>query len=221
MTYYIVLNPVNLGVDLRLGISLIQLMLNFAHLQNTYLIERPSRNLLSKSLIGRLNLLARRSSSQPSTPLNLSIKPRIFKQLRRPNNSKPRRVPRLHSRNKRQLLPNRKRVLHTLNFVLGVIRIRSPRRANNRRQQRAIIPQRLSHSSGERDGLAALAVALEEVLDIRSNGIWAWHEHDVVVFRGAEGIVVEVVDYKAGAVGWEVDVEFEEEGYEGRGRGMG
>lgn len=42
-----------------------------------------------------------------------------------------------------------------------------------------------------------------------------------MVFRGAEGIVVEVVDYKAGAVGWEVDVEFEEEGYEGRGRGMG
>lgn len=60
-----------------------------------------------------------------------------------------------------------------------------------------------------------LAVLVEEVLDAGAGGLGGGDGEDVVLLGGADGVVIEVVDDKAGAVGGEGDVKLGQEAHDG------
>jgi hypothetical protein len=74
----------------------------------------------------------------------------------------------------------------------------------------------LANSSRESNVLTTLAISFEEVPNVWSYRIWSWNKNNIMLLRGADGIVVEMVDYKGIAVRRKMDIEFEEERNESR-----
>jgi hypothetical protein len=68
----------------------------------------------------------------------------------------------------------------------------------------------LSDTSWESNDFSTLAIALEEVLYIRSKSVWSGNENHIMFFCGAQFIIVEVVHNEGIAVGRKMDIEFEE-----------
>lgn len=129
-TYHVVLDPIDGGVRLVGPASLVEVMLNPVHPQNTNLMERPARNSLGKLPVPSLDLLA-------TTLLHLGIEPLILQHLSRTKHGKPGRVPRLHGRNQAKLLARSKQLgrVHTSKMLLGVIKVSRPWRTENGRQE--------------------------------------------------------------------------------------
>lgn len=75
----------------------------------------------------------------------------------------------------------------------------------------------VSDAARDGDELCGLFFGREVRLDALLNGLGRGDEEYVVLLGGGGGVVVEVVDYEAGAVGGEDDVELGEEGDDGRG----
>jgi hypothetical protein len=72
----------------------------------------------------------------------------------------------------------------------------------------------LSDTSWESNDFSPLAISLEEVLYIRSKGVWSGNENHIMFFCGAQFIKVEMIHYEGIAIGRKMDIEFEEKWYE-------
>ena len=69
----------------------------------------------------------------------------------------------------------------------------------------------MSNSSWESNNFSTIAIALEKVLNIWSQRIRTWEKNDIVLLRGTQYIIVEVINHERVSVCREMDIEFEEE----------
>jgi hypothetical protein len=114
----------------------------------------------------------------------------------------------LHSRDNVQLGASRLDVLSCGNPLLRVVSVRSVRGPQNGCDERALATQSLgSHARQGQDTLA-----IEECLDIGTEGAGTLEEENVVLLGGRDGVVIEMVNDDGRTVVREVDIEFEEEG---------
>lgn len=111
-------------------------------------------------------------------------------------------------------------ILDTLDILLRIVAVGRTGRAQDRGEKGAIIAQSLAYTSWESNWLGVLALLFEVVADILAQWVWLRNEDNIVLLRGSQGIVVEVVNDEGVAVGGEVDIEFEEERNEGGGSGI-
>lgn len=203
-TYHIVLDPVDLGV--RLGRLLVEAVLNPVDLQHADLLERPAGDRLGELAV------AGRAVGLVAGPAHLCVEPLVLQHLGRADEGEAGRVACLHRRHQAQLLAGGEDLVQRLALLLGVVAVGRGRGAHDGRQQRARA-QRRAHAAREgQQGARGGGGAAEEVLDIWPDGARGRQDEHVVEVRGAGGVVVEVVDHEAGAVGGELDVELGEEG---------
>lgn len=212
LTHGFVLNTVDLGVYVfrsHLTISG-QVVLNFSNLQNTSLFESPASQLLSKLSVNGRNLLSVGSLDRAREPL-------VLEGFHRAQNNEAGRVESLNGRDHIQLRAGGFNVVGRRHLLLGVVRVSGGRSSQDGRNQLAVATQNLGGDMRESEN----TLAIEEGLDIGTQGTGALEQEDVVLLSGRDCVVIEVVNDNSGAVVRKVDIDFEEEGADGaRGRGL-
>lgn len=212
-THNIVLHSVYFGVGvITLDSVLVEVVLDVEDFQDANLTKGPACDFLGELLVRSCDLLrVLPRTAQTDAALNLGVKPCILKHFGRSEDRKAGRVSCLHRGDQRQLLTNGEWVLHTLDLLLGVVRVCGSRGPEDWGQKRAVVPKSLSDSSGKGNELLSGTCPLEKVLNVGSDGVWSGYEQDIMLIRGRDGIVVEMVYHQRIAVCGEVDVELDEE----------
>lgn len=197
------------GVGNVLLRALVQVVLDRLDLQDAKLLERPRRDFLCKGLITTLlGLFA-------AWKLHAGIEPLIFERLGASQDGEAGAVAGLESRDEVDLRASRKRVFHRVGIFFRIVDVGCGRGLQNRGQQRRSVAQDVSHGVRKGDQ----AINAEEVLDILLALGGRWKQQDIVIVGGGLGIVVEVVDNQARAVGGESNVELEQQAADGSGDG--
>lgn len=207
-TYSLVLDPVKLGVQI-LGSNLAvsgQVVLNLANLQNTGLLESPRSQLLGEVTVHGGGLLATRCLDGGREPL-------VLESLNRAKNGEACRVAGLHGRDQVDLRASGLDILSCRHLLLGVVRIGGRGGLQNRREEGAVTTQDL----GSRTGHGKNTLAIEECLQIGTQGTGALEKEDVVLLGGRDSVVVEVVGDNGGTVVREMNIDFKEEGADSAG----
>jgi len=117
-TYHVVLDPVGVGVDLRIRL-ICQVVSDSSNLHDTNLLKGPLCNLLGKSLVGSLGLLSIRR-------LNLQVKEFIREHVCAPRNREAGIIPGLECGNIVHLSSGSPWCLSIRRFLPAVISVRSP-----------------------------------------------------------------------------------------------
>ena len=217
-TYNIILDPVNLGVRGVAGALLVQVVLNPVDAHNARLLESPAGQ-----ATGKLAVVRGHGLGTSGRQLDLGVEPGVRQQLSRTQQGQARRVARLQTRHQLQLSAGRKELAvcaaagHGVGLLLGVVTIGGARGRHNGCQERAVAE---NVTSGVGQGQQLLAAGrgcgVKQRLDALA-GCRDGQQQDVVQVRGGAGVVVEVVDDEAGAVGGEDNVKLAQEGGNGRG----
>lgn len=146
----------------------------------------------------------------PVGGLDRGGEPLVLQGLDRAKNSKASRVASLHSRDNVQLGASRLDILSCGDLLLRVVSVRSVRGPQNGCDERALATQSLGSNAGQGQD----TLAIEECLDIGTEGVGTLEEENVVFLGGRDGVVIEMVNDDGGTVVREVNIEFEEEGAE-------
>lgn len=112
------------------------------------------------------------------------------------------------------------RILDSILFLFGVVRVGASWSSQNWGQQWAVISKNLSDSPWEGDHLSSSAKSSKEVSYILTKMLGAGNNDNIVIFLGSIYIVVEVVDNERITVARKMDIEFEEQGRDRRRRGV-
>ncbi len=79
----------------------------------------------------------------------------------------------------------------------------------------------LAHSVGEGDAPALPGMTTEEIHDAFPDRSRCRKQKHIVLVRSGVDVVVEMVDYETGAVGWQVDIQLEKKRHNRSGCGSG
>lgn len=163
-TYHVILNPIDRRIQeadlgaVRSDLAGRNLMVAHAvDLEHANFLERPLGDLLRKVSVGSL-------AGLPFDSLHACIEPLVCQHLQRTEDSEACGVPRLHGGDQSDLFTSRKGVFNSLRLFLRVIAVCRRFRAQNRREQRACVPQGLADCLRNCDH----SISAEEAFHIRS-----------------------------------------------------
>lgn len=180
-------------------------MLNVIDAQDTELLEGPSTEELGELSVGRGDLLA-------ATTGDLGVEPAVLEQLGRSEDGHARRVAGLEDGDETELLAGGKQIVgvDAIKLLLGVVAVGCDGGADEGGKELAST-EGVSDSVGKGDD-GVVAGEGEEGLQSSADRLGSLEDKDIVLLGGGNGIVVEVVDDKAGSLRGEKDVKLRQEG---------
>ena len=214
-TYDVVLDAVDGGIGLVGCAGLLKVVLDPVDAQHADLVEGPAAHALGELAVEGLG------GRLAAHLAGLDVEPLVLQHLGRADEREARRVARLEGRDQGQLLAGGEDVVDHLALLLGVVAVGGARGAEDRGEELGRA-EGGAHAPREGEDLVLGGASAEEVLHVGAEGAGRREEEHVVGVGRARGVVVEVVDHQAGALGGELDVELGEEGDErGGGRVAG
>ena len=188
-------------------------MLDVVDLQVSDLVESPCADASGKLQVPSRDCLA------AAGELDLGVEPLILEHLGGAHNGEAGRVAGLEGRDKGELLTSSKHLVDSLGLLLLVVDVGCPGRPQDRCQQRTIA-QSVAETARKCEQVF-LATTAKVVLGVISVVTGSGHEDNIVEIGGGLGIIVEVVNNKAGSLGGDVDIQLEKESVQGGGDGLG
>lgn len=168
-------------------------MLNPVDSQNTDLIESPTRHSLCEFAIHCRDIL------RFAYRLDLGVKPLIAQHIGGTNDGEACRVAGLEGGYEGELIAGGPQVIEGFALLLRIVAVRCGGSAQDRGKE-GTLAKGLAHSVGEGDGLAVRRRGTKEVLSASSDRSRVREKQYIVLVRGGVDVVVEMVDYEAGAV---------------------